>query len=270
MSAISASDFAGGIDKTSLKDHTSRSTSEDCLASATKSQPHPATLLGLPQELRDKIFEHAYESLDSPDDRIRLTLSADNIYGPRKGFPGAAIPSSQAPPSKDPLLVCRQLYIEMGSMQAAAYRQYWSKNTFDVSLASHLENTPDIHYSVADRDLNHIKCFTTSGSYEGGESVVEFEYRFRDGGWMASFDVSNDLWNFICGYNSWPPNLPRLRGRSRLIGFEREMRRKPPLAGPRTMNPDLGDGFIAEDMCYAAQVSWTMMLLRPLGDWIAL
>jgi hypothetical protein len=211
-----------------------------------------------------------YEVLDSPDDRIRLTLGADNIYMPRKGSPNAAIPSSQAPPSKDPLLVCRQLYIEMRSMRAAAFRQYWSKNTFDVSLVSRLKNTPDMHYGVADRDMKHIKCFTTSGSYEGTGPTVEVEYRFRDGGWMASLDVSTNLWHFICGYNGWPPILPEPQGRSRLIGFEREMCRKPSLAGPRTMNPDLGDGFIAKDMCYAAQVSWTMMLLRLYGDWVAL
>jgi hypothetical protein len=98
MSASSTSNFAVGIDKLSLKDNTSRTSSEQPLETAAETQPHPATLLGLPQELRDNIFEHVYEVLGSPDDRIMLMLCLD-IYRRRKGFPEAAVPSSQAPNS---------------------------------------------------------------------------------------------------------------------------------------------------------------------------
>jgi hypothetical protein len=181
MSASSTSNFAVGIDKLSLKDNTSRTSSEQPLETAAETQPHPATLLGLPQELRDNIFEHVYEVLGSPDDRIMLMLCLD-IYRRRKGFPEAAVPSSQAPPSKNPLLVCRQLYVEMKSMQAAAFRQYWSKTTFDLCLGGRFKcYTPDMLHSVAERDLKHIQNINIPNSCQVSASRLRPNVALKPG-----------------------------------------------------------------------------------------
>jgi hypothetical protein len=77
-----------------------------------------------------------------------------------------------APPSKDAILPCRQLYCEAKKMQNAAYRAYWTGNQFNF------EGKPVSRPS--DENLQHIRHF--SSSVEGHHL---FDLVFELGRWQA-------------------------------------------------------------------------------------
>lgn len=60
-----------------------------------------------------------------------------------------------APPTKNAILPCRQLYLEMEKMQNVAYRAYWTNNQFDFKSK--------VHSLPSDEDLQHICHFSSSG-----------------------------------------------------------------------------------------------------------
>jgi hypothetical protein len=71
-------------------------------------------------------------------------------------------------PSKDPLLICRQIYAEMKKMQAAHFRDYWQKNVFVVDAMNHRHSSTSSSQShgrlapsdlIANENLKHIHCF---------------------------------------------------------------------------------------------------------------
>lgn len=101
------------------------------------------TILSIPQELRDAIFSYIYDTFD-----------ADNIVLIRFKTPHqAGVESDKAPPAKDTLLVCKQLYSEQKKMQAAAYRRYWTTQRFLV-IAD--RNTRKELHLAKKADLQHI------------------------------------------------------------------------------------------------------------------
>ena len=129
---------------------------------ASHTPPSQTTLLGIPQELRIKIFEYVYEVCDKPDSCIDVILFDPRIPNDASDFwdrTQAMIPLWAAPPTRTPTLVCRQLYTEIKEMQAAAIRHYWSKNIF--SIDSKLpQQLPHHAYRVAKlRDLMHAEHF---------------------------------------------------------------------------------------------------------------
>jgi hypothetical protein len=258
MSASSTSSLAGALERSSL---------EGCTSSTSgKNPPHQATLLGIPQELCNKIFEHVYGLFDAPGGHVALMLSIEGVYCPE--IPEAAVESSEAPPSKSPILVCRQLYTEMKRMQAEAFRQYWSNNTFDASSSGGLHNTTDMLYAVADHDLEHVKHFNILDSCDNVGVAVMVLCRFEAGKWTAAFSVSDRLWKCICDCNGRNRRGPR--GPHRLISFDEEMRRQTSTHASTTMDPDLGTAFTAKDMCTAVRVVHTMILLGPSRRWAAI
>jgi hypothetical protein len=97
------------------------------LVATEESRPHQTTLLGIPHELRDAIFEYVYETTSGP---VSLFLYRSGWR--ETGRPRTQIFHSQVPPSVDLLLLCRHFYTEMRSMQAAAFRQYWGTNAFQI------------------------------------------------------------------------------------------------------------------------------------------
>jgi hypothetical protein len=262
MTANTTTYLAGALERTSDNDRASCTPPEN-------SPPHEPTLLGIPQELRNKILGHVYDVSDTPGGGIGLMLDEAGWCCPY-GLPEAGIQSSEAPPSKNPILVCRQLYKEMRSMQAAAFRQYWSKSTFDASVSCHLEETSDRLYRAADRDLQHIKCFSISCGREGLGFAVDVECRFQAGRWTASFSFTDHVWMCICDCNGLRRRVSRPRGLLRLVFFDREMRRQASGDEPTTMDPDLGAGFTARDMRVARRVVVSLILRSPSSAWAPL
>lgn len=116
MSSSQITGFADELGKASLRDHSSDvPTAGKSTAAAGTSEPSQANLLGIPQELRNKIFEYVFDVLDATGGCVGLLLNSPYIHQPG-GVPYAAVKSTQAPPSKDPLLVCRQLHAELRLM----------------------------------------------------------------------------------------------------------------------------------------------------------
>ena len=97
-----------------------------------------ASLLGILQELRNKIFEYVYGGSDAASGSIKLKMLGPSWAAGTTARPNltidasARISPSSAPPSENVMLACRQLRIEMSNMQAAAFRRYWSGSTFDI------------------------------------------------------------------------------------------------------------------------------------------
>jgi hypothetical protein len=255
MSARSTSSLAGALERVSL---------DGCTSSTSgKSPPHQATLLGIPRELRNTIFGHVYGLFDASGGQVDMMICPEKI-------PKIGVQYSQAPPSKDPVLVCRQLYTEMKSMQAEAFRQYWSNATFDASMHNDLHYTTDIVYAVADRDLQHVKQFNIVISLQTSAVTVEVECRFRDGNWTASFDPSDELWECVCDCDIWMRSVPRPQERVRMVHFDSEIHQQEYIPRSRTLNPEVGAGFTAEDMRLTISTVRSMILHSPLRGWTTL
>jgi hypothetical protein len=232
---------------------------DTAVASTSRSQ---ANLLAIPQELRDKIFEYVYGVSDAANKRINIRLPrlAWNIVDPAKAE--ARIPSYQAPPSKNAILVCRQLHMEMNNMQATALCRYWDESTFhvrdDVALS-------DRFCAGSDRDIQHVKHFVFH--VRCMHEMVEVDLHFRTGKWAASFYISDRLWSVSVMFQQF--GLPTPQALQPGTGFEEDMRRRSrsgAFSGEReTMNPERGMGFTAEDLCVAKFV-----IDEAIDDWVFL
>jgi len=116
---------------------------------AERSSP---TLLSLPPELRNVIFSYVYG-----------TAVVDHIILLRFKSGRAGVESDKAPPNKNSLLICRQVYNEMKGIQAAAYRRYWTVQKF--LIIADRDTKKDL-YIATKADLRHIcnlavhRCFT--------------------------------------------------------------------------------------------------------------
>lgn len=155
--------------------------------------PSQATLLGIPQELRNQIFEHVYDVFDKAGERIDMIL-----YNPRTSDDGsdnwnttqAMIPLWAAPSTRTPTLVCRQIHTEMKEMQAAAVRHYWSTNIFSIRLRFPEQQPLHTYQAAKQRDFAHAEHFALHPTCCGFEVLVSIE--FEAGQWTASSDVSED------------------------------------------------------------------------------
>ena len=97
--------------------------------------------------------------------------------------PSVGISPVLPPPSKNAILVCRQLYIEMSNMQAATFRQYWSENSFDISDDHGLAS--NVFCPGPDRDLQHVKRFADHLVFD--HLTITVRLHFQAGKWIASF-----------------------------------------------------------------------------------
>lgn len=233
---------------------------ENAAAPISRSQ---ANLLRIPQELRDNIFEYLYGISDAANDRINIRLPRVHWSNVKSIKAEARIACYQAPPSKDAILVCRQLYEEMSNMQAAAFRHYWNESTFHICEDDVVINNGSC--AGSDRDMQHAKHFVFHVRCD--EEPVEVELHFRAGKWMPSFYVSDQLWSVSVYFQQH--GIPAPQGPQPVYGFEEDMRiRSAPgaFSGEReTMNPECGMGFTAEDLCVAKS-----MMDELIVDWIFL
>ena len=102
------------------------------------------TLLSIPQELRDTIFSYVYNTFDANN---KVFLRFKTPYQ-------AGVEWNNAPPKKDALLVCKQIYAEQKKVQAAAYRRFWTAQKFIV-MVDNCSTRKRLHL-VMKTDLQHI------------------------------------------------------------------------------------------------------------------
>jgi hypothetical protein len=217
------------------------------------------TLLEIPQELRDKIFEYVYGVSDAANKRIdiRLLRPSRNIEAE------ARIPSCQAPQFKDAILVCRQLRVEMSNMQAAAFRRYWNESTFHIGDDG--MDLGDSFRTGSDRDMQHVKHFVIHARCD--RETVEVGLQFQAGKWTASYYISDRLWSNSTLYLQH--GIPAPQGLQTGFDFEEDMRRfsaSGAFSGEReAMNPEYGLGFTAEELLVAKSV-----IDQVIVDWVFL
>lgn len=91
----------------------------------------------LPQELRNRIYDYVFaDSITYAREPIKYDWEVKAELNTETAYVPARIRLDEtAPPTKDALLPCRQLYSEMKEMQATAFREYWSTNRFIYSVA---------------------------------------------------------------------------------------------------------------------------------------
>lgn len=227
--------------------------------------PSQASLLGIPQELRNKIFEYVYGEPDKASGWIKLKVLgpswvAGTTTGPNLTIDASArIPPSSAPPSKNAILACRQLRIEMSNMQAAAFRRYWSKGTFDTY--DYREQLSNIFCAGSDRDLQHARRFVYQVKFRG--KMISVRLYFQAGKWIASFCLPDQPWSKMFQ----DLGKPAPRGFQHLAGFEEAMRLHYTLGalygGRANMNPEFGLGFTAKDLHVAKAVFRAL-----IRDWV--
>jgi hypothetical protein len=103
-------------------------------------------LMNLPKELRNKIYEFVFcDNSTYVDQPIKYHLPDNFLATSITREQDIEIEMAHVPrpirldrtksPSKDSILPCRQLYSEMGQMQAGAYRAYWTTNHFLFNYA---------------------------------------------------------------------------------------------------------------------------------------
>lgn len=83
-----------------------------------------------------------------------------------------------APPTKDAIMPCRQLYCEMKAMQVAAFRKYWSTNRFVYVTADMVALNFNQHRMPHHVSMEHIKHFSLLF-----DPRFLFESVFGDRGW---------------------------------------------------------------------------------------
>lgn len=223
-----------------------------------------ATLLGIPQELRNKIvstnadlslnlsntgqFGYLYDTTGTVAKAIDLDLSSKR----RKCVPGACeltgyfyyLPEEVHPPTKTPLLICKQLHAEMGKMQDAAFRNYWTANTFKVELCNQSFGGSD---HITEEHLRHIHHIACKGKRM--RSSVTLHYVFQES-WSPAVELTSSLHpkgrmlslGDIRGYRHYSQLEELSRLPAALQGMYRRYQGKGPL------DPSIGQGFTFEEL----------------------
>jgi hypothetical protein len=101
------------------------------------------SVLNIPQELPDKIFEYVYGT-GADNGRVDVI-----VVNSRRPFRRVMLASRHTLPSKDTLLICRQLYFEIRGMQQALYRQFWTANTIHLSSSQEFKDPEGQHERAA-------------------------------------------------------------------------------------------------------------------------
>lgn len=129
-SRISAS---GGktVDQTTTTPNNSLSDSPP-LKFADQSQ---SRLMTIPRELRIMIYGYVFDyNIDARKKRINIKDEEADSENKSPYLTPKIRLEKTAPPSKEVILPCRELYLEMRNMQVSAYRHYWTHNRFTLPL----------------------------------------------------------------------------------------------------------------------------------------
>ena len=208
-----------------------------------------ATLLGIPQEIRNEILSYVYHTTGTLDQSIDLDLSSSRGHRWAVGHCEMTgyfyyLSYDDRPPTKSPLLVCKQLHSEMGKMQAAAFRNYWMANTFNLELDRSLLGGGDF---VAEENLRHMHhiAYTSKRMCK----ALTLHYVFSMGSWTLTIEVSDGIHlegrmvpvdNKLRGYK----RFALLEEMSQLpMELEKKRRLKNPCADNEPLDPSIGLGF---------------------------
>jgi hypothetical protein len=151
---------------------------------AEKSSP---TLLSLPPELRNAIFSYVYGK-----------AVANHIILLRFQSGRAGVESDKAPPNKNSLLICRQIYNETKKMQAAAYRRYWMVQKF--LIIADRDTKKDLHLATK-ADLQHICHLAVHRYFDWPEkytALISFNYT-AEFAWRVSMESARPQQARPCG-----------------------------------------------------------------------
>jgi hypothetical protein len=225
MSSSQMDDLAERFAKVSLRNIPSSkvTTSKESLDAEDETQPPRASLMGIPRETRNQIFEYVYNTFDEPSHPVgmRVRIGPFNPHDPGHQL-RPQVSLSEAPATKSSILVCRQLCVEMKSMNYAAFRKFYYTNTFctRVPLIGDLPTLTGFD-APEDRNLRHIEHFVVYPSCLG--VVVPVDIMFEAGRWNAYVEVSAQLWSYVGSRVDRLMRVAAPRGRQRLVNFEREM-----------------------------------------------
>ena len=224
-------------------------------------QVNPPALLSIAQELRDIIFAHVFNTAD-PSSTIDLRIiPCDNA---RKDV-RAGTPSREAsPPTKDPLLVCRQLHTEQRQAHAAAYRRYWDSQRFHI--------TTDRPYLLAklrlasEPDLRRIRCLSIAPMLKRTRIKLLITFRFEAASkWLVAVERSSR--SKARPGEQVPWQLTECARRDAFFQSLKEImdRLRRNCDGPSSIDPTVGQGLNSNEMYELSSLIWSLVW-NPDGE----
>lgn len=142
---------------------------------ATYADQRRSRLMSLPQELRNRVYEYVFtRNVTRSVEVVRHHRNADHV---KACMPRRIRLDKMAPPNKDLILTCRQLYAEM--MQAAACRRYWPNNRFAYPYAEISSLGFDQAPALDDAKIMRVRCFSLLLSPQ-----LTIEIDFKHGRWI--------------------------------------------------------------------------------------
>jgi len=107
----------------------------------------------LPKEIRNIIYEYVFcDNVDHFHEPIRYDRDVGTVMA---DVPTRVNLERSSPPSKETILACRELYLEMKGMYIVAYRAYWSDNRFTYNP----ERFEPTSFLPPNKDMRHIQHF---------------------------------------------------------------------------------------------------------------
>ena len=250
---------AFSTEQSSREDQTTKSASHvpPTRAQESLSTPKgsPPALLNIAQELRDIIFAHVFNTAD-PSSTIDLRIiPCDNV---RKDV-RAGTPSREAsPPTKDPLLVCRQLHTEQRQAHAAAYRRYWDSQRFHI--------TTDRPYLLAklrlasEPDLRRIRCLSIAPMLKRTRIKLLITFRFEAASkWLVAVERSPR--SKARPGEQVPWQLTECARRDAFLQSLKEImdRLRRTCDGPSSIDPTVGQGLNSNEMYELSSLIWDLV-----------
>ncbi|KAK5678583.1 hypothetical protein LTS10_009027 [Elasticomyces elasticus] len=148
----------------------------DSFSSLTITAPPPAsnadsaapitqssTFLTIPAEIRNDIYERAFNKL--------WKTGVDRFSGKSYIRSEYVDLFKAAPPSKAPLLVCRQMNSEAKGLYGTAYRRYWKEVSFYTEIPEKSKSVAAVTL-FAEHDLRHVRRLTLSITWEEMQILV--------------------------------------------------------------------------------------------------
>ena len=221
----------------------------------------PPALLSIAQELRDIIFAHVFNTAD-PNSTVDLRIiPCDNI---REDVRAGTLSREPSPPTKDPLLLCRQLHTEQRQAHAAAYRRYWDSQRFHI--------TTDRPYLLAklrlasEPDLRHIRCLSIAPMLKRTRIKLLITFRFEAASkWLVAVERSPR--SKARPGEEVPWQLTECARRDAFLESLRKImdRLRTNWDGPSSIDPAVGQGLNSNEMYELSSLIWDLVW-NPDGE----
>jgi hypothetical protein len=152
------------------------------------------------------------------------------------------LPIEVHPPTKTPLLICKQLHAEMSRMHGAAFRNYWTANTFTVELCNQSFGGSD---HIEEEHLRHIHHIAYNSKSRRGHLTLHFVFK-------ESWSLVVEVADCIYPEDRMAP-LSDLQGYCQFDKLE-EVSRLPTKLEQRyrktkvPLDPSIGEGFTCDEL----------------------